>query len=131
MQAHVGEERSNGKVVWESSHRKHYPSLLSWDHALKSLDRVMLSLFEHPILGLERNVVTRLKWRIRMQKMLDAQEQLAREKTKTSYFAPLLVLIALAPTLAEVLPGNVLFNGTFVWQLVIDTVVLATWDIRS
>jgi len=123
MQAHVGEERSNGKVVWESSHRKHYPSLLSWNHALKSLDRVMLSLFEHPILGLERNVVTRLKWRIRMQKMLDVQEQLAREKTKTSYFAPLLVLIVLAPTLAEVLPGNVLFNGTFVWQLVIDTVL--------
>src|SRR6266699_3495998 len=58
-----------------------------------------------------------------MQKMLDAQEQVAREKTKTSYFAPLLVLIVLAPTLAEVLLGNVLFNGTFVWQLVIDTVL--------
>ncbi len=58
-----------------------------------------------------------------MEKMLDAQEQLVREKTKTSYFAPVLVLIVLAPTIAEVLLGNVLFNSTFVWQLVIDTVL--------
>ena len=58
-----------------------------------------------------------------MEKMLDAQQQLVRKKTKTSYFAPLLVLIVLAPTIAEVLLGNVLFNGTFVWQLVIDTLL--------
>jgi len=58
-----------------------------------------------------------------MEKMLDAQEQLVREKTKTSYFAPVLMLIVLAPTIAEVLLGNVLFNGTFVWQLVIDTLL--------
>src|SRR5215469_8915058 len=58
-----------------------------------------------------------------MEKMLDVQVQLVREKTKTPYFAPVLVLIVLAPTLAEVLLGNVLFNGTFVWQLVIDTVL--------
>jgi hypothetical protein len=120
MQVHVGEERSNGK---ESCHHKNHPSLPSWNHPLKSLDRVMLSLFEQPILGLERNVVTRLKWRILMEKMLDAQEQLVREKTKIYHFAPVLVLIVLAPTLAEVLLGNVLFNGTFVWQLVIDTVL--------
>jgi hypothetical protein len=83
----------------------------------------MPSLFEELILVLERNVVIRLKWRLLMEKTLDAQEQLTREKTKTSYFGPVLVLIVLAPTIAEVLLGNLLFNGTFVWQLVIDTVL--------
>ncbi len=53
MQAHVGEERSNEKVVYESCNRKHYPSFPSWNHPLKSLDRVMLSLFVQSILGLE------------------------------------------------------------------------------
>ena len=58
-----------------------------------------------------------------MEKTLNAQEQLAGKKTKTYHFAPVLVLIVLAPTIAEVLLGNLLFNGTFVWQLVIDTVL--------
>lgn len=58
-----------------------------------------------------------------MEKTLDAQVQLVREKTKRPYFAPVLVLIVLAPALAEVLLGNVLFNRTFVWQLMIDTVL--------
>src|SRR5260370_4652873 len=81
------------------------------------------SRFEHPILGLERNVVIRLKWRVCMEKTLGAQEKLAREKTKTFYYAPVLVLMVLASTIAEVLLGNLLYNGTFVWQLVIDTVL--------
>ncbi len=58
-----------------------------------------------------------------MEKTLDAEAQLSRKKTKRSHAAPVLVLLVLAPTLAEVLLGNLLFNGTFVWLLVIDTLL--------
>jgi len=58
-----------------------------------------------------------------MEKTLNAQEQLAGKRTKTYHFAPVLVLIVLAPTIAEVLLGNLLFNGTFVWLLLIDTLL--------
>jgi hypothetical protein len=58
-----------------------------------------------------------------MEKTLDAQEQLVTDKTKIYHFAPVLALIVLAPTIAEVLLGNLLFNSTFVGLLVIDTVL--------
>ena len=58
-----------------------------------------------------------------MEKTLDVQEQWTREKTKMYHFAPLLVLIVLAPMIAEVLLGNLLFNSIFVFLLVINTVL--------
>ena len=58
-----------------------------------------------------------------MEKTLDVQEQRTREKTKMYHFAPVLVLIVLAPMIAEVLLGNLLFNSMFVFLLVIDTVL--------
>src|SRR5712691_5897536 len=64
-----------------------------------------------------------MKWRVPVEKTLDAEAQLSRKKTKRSHAAPVLVLLVLAPTLAEVLLGNLLFNGTFVWLLVIDTLL--------
>src|SRR5215469_12395912 len=101
MQAHVGEERSTRKVVRSYPTASITPSLPSWNHPPKSPCRMMLSLFEHPILGLERNVVIQLKWRIQMEKILDVQEQRTQEKTKMYHFAPVLVLIVLAPMIAE------------------------------
>jgi hypothetical protein len=58
-----------------------------------------------------------------MEKTLDVQEQRTREKTKMYHFAPVLVLIVLAPMIAEVLLGNLLFNSIFVFLLVINTVL--------
>jgi hypothetical protein len=58
-----------------------------------------------------------------MEKTFDLQKQQAREKTKTYYFAPVLVLIVLAPTIAEVLLGNILFDSNFVGALVMNTLL--------
>ena len=58
-----------------------------------------------------------------MENMLDALEQPIDKRTKTYHFAPLLVLIVLAPTIAEVLLGDLLFNANFVPTLVINTLL--------
>jgi len=58
-----------------------------------------------------------------MEKTLAIQKQRAGEKTKTYYFAPVLVLIVLAPTIAEVLLGNILFNSSFAGTLVVETLL--------
>ncbi len=58
-----------------------------------------------------------------METTFDIQKQQALEKTKTYYFAPVLVLIVLAPTIAEVLLGNILFDSNFVWALVMNTLL--------
>jgi len=60
MQADVGEEQNDFNVVWEPAGRKSRPSVSTLNHPLKSSHRMMLSLFEKLIFGLERNVVTRL-----------------------------------------------------------------------
>jgi hypothetical protein len=41
-----------------------------------------------------------------------------KKQTKTYHFAPVLVLIVLAPAIAEILLGDLLFNATFVPTLV-------------
>ncbi len=58
-----------------------------------------------------------------MEKTLNVQDQRTHEKTKTYHFVPVLVLIVLAPAIAEVLLGNLLFNSIFVFLLVINTVL--------
>jgi hypothetical protein len=58
-----------------------------------------------------------------MEQTLDVQEHRAHEKMKTYHFAPVLVLIVLAPTIAEVLLGDLLINRDFVWILVINTLL--------
>lgn len=58
-----------------------------------------------------------------MEKTLDIPEQPIGKKTKTYHFAPLLVLIVLAPTIAEVLLGDLLLNSTFVPTLLINTLL--------
>ncbi|MFL5655507.1 MAG: hypothetical protein ACJ8CB_15185 [Ktedonobacteraceae bacterium] len=64
-----------------------------------------------------------------MEKTLDAQELLVNEQTKMYHFAPVLVLIVLAPTIAEVLLGDVLFNSNFVGVLVVETLLYGSGSI--
>src|SRR5262249_17248605 len=70
-----------------------------------------------------KKFVLQAKRKALMEKTLDVHEQQAREKTRMYHVAPVLVLIVLAPTLAEVLLGNLLINRDFVWALVINTLL--------